>query len=97
MIGENKLQGKGEEARCSSVISEQQSFGIEGYRVPNTSRAFFEKPRAFKIIEGKNEESYLTFAIREKKGVPSPVQYQPPQDQSAMIFKRNLSIYKLKR
>jgi hypothetical protein len=74
-IGESKLHSNREDARCSSVISERRPFGIEGYRVPNTSRAFFEKPRAFKIVEGKNEESYLTYAIREKKGIPSPVLY----------------------
>ena len=88
-----------EPRRNSSVLRDDHriSFGIEGYRVPNTSRIFFQKPRAYRITEGKNEESYITQALRDKKDVPSPVLYCPPQDQSGMIFKRNLSIYKMKR
>lgn len=67
--------------------------------MPNPSKAYFYKPQTFKIIEAKKKEkdSYLTDAVKLKAFLPPPTLYQPQQDKTSLIFKQNLSIYKMKR
>lgn len=72
-------------------------FGIEGYRMPNPSKIHFEKPLTFRMIKAKKEDNFITQAVRDKKGVPSPTLYQPQQDQTSMILKNGMSIYMTNR
>ena len=60
------------------ITRKNEEFGIPGYFMPDPNKAHFYKARTFRIPNpAKNEISYLTMAVKEKQGVPSPTLYQP--------------------